>query len=483
MSAGRRVAAGLLILLAVVLAARALDAPALLRQALEHLRDLGPWGLALFVVLYVAATVLLVPASILTLGAGAVFGLGRGLALVSVAATLGATAAFLVGRYVAREAIERRLAAQPRFAAVDAAVAREGWKIVVLTRLSPALPFVLLNYAFGLTRVPLRDYVLASWLGMLPGTALYVYLGSLAGDLATLGAGPRTRTPAEWTAYVVGLLATIAVTAQVTRLARGALRRRIGAAALAALLVATAGPAAADDGAYARLLERHVRPGVVAGIRLALVDYAALREDADYPRALQALAAVDAGRLGAGPERLAFWINAYNLLALKAVADRYPLASLRDGGNLLRPIWKRPIGRAAGRERTLDEIEHDILRRDFREPRMHFAIVCASLSCPDLRREPYAAARLEAQLSDATRAFLGNPGKGVQAGPDGRTARVSSIFRWFAEDFGGPEGVVRFVRATADPALAARLARLDTGGLDYLPYDWSLNDARRAARR
>ena len=103
----------------------------------------------------------------------------------------------------------------------------EGWKIVGLTRLSPVFPFNLLNYAFGITRVRLRDYVLASWIGMMPGTAMYAYLGSLVGDVATLGAGRGARSPAEWSLCVIGLLATVAVTVYVTRLARAALARRV----------------------------------------------------------------------------------------------------------------------------------------------------------------------------------------------------------------------------------------------------------------
>jgi uncharacterized membrane protein YdjX (TVP38/TMEM64 family) len=171
--------------------------------------------------------VLLLPGSVLTLGAGAVFGLARGSVLVSVAATAGATAAFLVGRHLARGWVARRIEGQPVFRAIDEAVAREGWRIVGLTRLSPVFPFNVLNYAFGVTRVRLREYVLASWAGMIPGTVLYVYLGALAGDLATLGAGGRERSPAEWAVSVVGLLATVAVTLKVTRLARAALGRRL----------------------------------------------------------------------------------------------------------------------------------------------------------------------------------------------------------------------------------------------------------------
>jgi len=224
----RLVLGGLAVVVLLVLG-RVLDAPGLLAQALDAIRALGPWGPVLFVPLYVAATVLFVPGVVLTLGAGAVFGVVRGAITVSIAATLGATAAFLIGRYLARAAVARRLEASPRFRAIDEAVGEEGWKIVGLTRLSPLFPFNLLNYAFGVTRVPLRHFVLASWLGMLPGTVMYVYIGSLAGDLATLGQVDRGRTPAEWALYVVGFAATVAVSVVVTRLARRALDRRIHA--------------------------------------------------------------------------------------------------------------------------------------------------------------------------------------------------------------------------------------------------------------
>lgn len=212
-------------IVAALLAARYFDAPALLRTALEAIARLGAWGPVLFALLYVAATVLFLPGSILTLGAGVVFGLARGAIIVSISATLGATAAFLVGRYVARDWVAGKIEGNPKFKAIDEAVAREGWKIVGLTRLSPVFPFNLLNYAFGLTRVSLSHYVIASWIGMMPGTVMYVYLGSVAGTLAA-GGGGRSRTPAEWALYAVGLAATIGVTVYVTRLARRALARR-----------------------------------------------------------------------------------------------------------------------------------------------------------------------------------------------------------------------------------------------------------------
>jgi uncharacterized membrane protein YdjX (TVP38/TMEM64 family) len=194
-----------------------------LKAALDWIGKLGPRGPVIFVGIYVVATVLFIPGSVLTLGAGAVFGVVLGSVCVSISATLGATAAFLVGRYLARDAIARKIEQNEKFAAIDRAVADEGWKIVFLTRLSPVFPFTLLNYAFGLTRVKLSHYVLASWIGMMPGTVMYVYLGSLV----NVGAGHRQRTTGEWAVYGVGLLATIAVTVFVTRLARKALAKKI----------------------------------------------------------------------------------------------------------------------------------------------------------------------------------------------------------------------------------------------------------------
>ncbi len=188
---------------------------------------MGPWGPLLFIGLYIATSLLFLPGWMLTLGAGFVFGIAKGMVTVSIGATLGAASAFLVGRYLARDAVAHRLEAFPRFRAIDEAVARDGWKIVGLARLSPLFPFNVMNYAFGLTRIPFGHYVLASWVGMLPGTLVYVYLGSIAGDLATLGQFNGPRGAMEWTFYAVGLAATVVVTVFVTRLARAALARRL----------------------------------------------------------------------------------------------------------------------------------------------------------------------------------------------------------------------------------------------------------------
>jgi uncharacterized membrane protein YdjX (TVP38/TMEM64 family) len=236
-SAGTTLKAVLAVAAIVVLAvaAKLFDLQQVLGDAMSRIAGLGPLGPVIFAGLYILACVLSFPGSILTLGAGVLFGAVKGFIAVSIGSTLGATCAFLIGRYLARDWVAGRIAGNERFKAVDEAVGREGWKIVLLTRLSPVFPFNLLNYAFGLTRVSLKHYFFASWLGMIPGTAMYVYIGSLAGDLAGLGAAGRTRTTGEWILYGGGLLATLAVTVFVTRLARKALTSRshgaVGAAA------------------------------------------------------------------------------------------------------------------------------------------------------------------------------------------------------------------------------------------------------------
>lgn len=194
-----------------------------LRQLLDQAAASGPMGVGLFIATYVIATVLLIPGSVLTLGAGAAFGVVWGSIYVSAASLLGATTAFLVGRHFARDFVRRRIESNPDFEAIDRAMARGGWRIVGLTRLSPLFPFTFLNYAFGLTRISLREYVLASWVGMMPGTILYVYLGSLA----QAAVGTRNRSPLEWGLYGLGLAATVTVSWTITRMARTELRKSI----------------------------------------------------------------------------------------------------------------------------------------------------------------------------------------------------------------------------------------------------------------
>ncbi len=202
-----------------------LDVPAFLREIMLWIDQTGWFGIFVFIAIYIAACVFFVPGSMLTLGAGVVFGVIKGSIIVSLASTLGATAAFVIGRYLARDWITSKIEGNAKFKAIDKAIGREGWRIVLLTRLSPVFPFNLLNYAFGITRISLGQYVIASWVGMIPGTIMYVYIGSLAGSLATIGTGGshQEKTPAQWALYVGGMLATVVVTFYITKIARAAL--------------------------------------------------------------------------------------------------------------------------------------------------------------------------------------------------------------------------------------------------------------------
>lgn len=225
----KTIVVGLLVVAGLGIGALLLPLGDWILRLIAWVRGMGAAGVLVYVAVYVAATVLMVPGVILTGGAGLIWGPLLGTLIVSPASVVGATLAFLLGRTLARDWIARRLERDRRFAAIDDAVGAEGFKIVLLLRLSPLFPFNVLNYALGLTRVRLGPFVLGSFLGMLPGTALYVYLGSLVSSASELlhGGGPGA---GSWrtVGWVVGLAATVIATVLVTRAARRALQRSLG---------------------------------------------------------------------------------------------------------------------------------------------------------------------------------------------------------------------------------------------------------------
>lgn len=219
-----------------------------------------------------------------------------------------------------------------------------------------------------------------------------------------------------------------------------------------------------DWTAYQAVL-KHVKPGEKNGVQVALVDYSTIIANGSLDKAYRLLSSFQPERLSGTQEQLAFYINAYNILALKMVVDHWPTQSIKDVGSLFSPVWDKPAGELGGKTVSLDEVEHKILRK-LGEPRIHMAIVCASVSCPDLRNEPYRASTLNDQLDDQTRQFLDNQGKGLRVDKD--VMRVSKIFDWFEEDFDRYGGVGAFI------------LRYKTGLKDFrikanLPYDWAVN--------
>ena len=222
-----------------------------------------------------------------------------------------------------------------------------------------------------------------------------------------------------------------------------------------------------DWKSYQAVLD-HVKPGLKNGVSLMQADYPAIKASGSLDKAYQEISAFNPNRLATREEKLAFYINAYNLLALKMVADHWPLESIKDVGSLLSPVWDKPAGELGGKTVTLGDVEHKILR-PIGEPRIHLAIVCASVSCPDLRNEPYKAAKLNTQLDDQAKRFLDNPGKGLKIEND--AIRASQIFDWFEKDFAAEGGVTAFIKRYKNGLPDLKIK-------PDIAYDWAVNSSK-----
>ncbi len=367
------------IIVALIAIMRVLPIDRLIDALSAWIEGLGVWAPAVYAGIYALAAVLFVPGSALTIASGALFGLGWGTAAVSVGSTTGAAMAFLIARYFARDAVTRMASRNAKFAAIDNAIGKGGWKIVALLRLSPAVPFNLQNYLYGLTAIRFWPCVLTSWLAMLPGTFMYVYIGRIGrqGLEAAAAGGNETPDAAKWILTIVGFVATVVVTIFVTRLATRAVKEQtelsaanatpdrsaaapadvaparswgpIVTAALALLLTITA--------ACAHWKRDNIRglfgpPGVEAREAYAdetgaarfdhspldalLKKYVDDRGRVDYGAIQTAAGRLDeyVTSLGKAPfdelsrnEKLALLINAYNAFTLRLILDYYPIDS------------------------------------------------------------------------------------------------------------------------------------------------------------
>jgi hypothetical protein len=271
-------------------------------------------------------------------------------------------------------------------------------------------------------------------------------------------------------------------------------RPRVSLTSVVALAASIAFGVSANDfdhryAAYAELLRQHVRP--------PRVDYAVLkanRATLDQVVAHFASPATTQEPTWTRDQRMAFWINAYNAFTLRVIVDHYPIQSgwftlqPRNSIRQIDGVWTDVKWRAAGRTLTLDDIEHGTLRPTFKDARLHFAVNCASISCPPLTAQPYRPETLDAQLNEAARAYLGSP-EGLRM--DGDTLRVSNIFKWYGEDFiaeysplapGARDAKERAILGTVikyGPPAAAELARRSQTRIAFLDYNWALNDFAR----
>jgi hypothetical protein len=240
--------------------------------------------------------------------------------------------------------------------------------------------------------------------------------------------------------------------------------------ALCFLLISHGSSASFDWTDYSALLSKHVTNGEKEGIHSNLVDYQAFSQDPRFSDLIERLALFDSSTL-ASNEKIAFYLNTYNLLAIKLVAEHKPKKSIRDIGTWFSPVWQKPAAVVAGKMISLDTIEHNILRK-MNEPRVHFALVCASISCPDLRTEAYNSKDLDNQLDQQAKIFLANKEKGLHI--KGETVYISKIFDWFTEDFSkdnNAAGVIRFIAQYNIEA--GRFSDYET-----LEYNWNLNQAQ-----
>lgn len=255
------------------------------------------------------------------------------------------------------------------------------------------------------------------------------------------------------------------------------------AALLIALILALASPSWSaperspiDLKAYGELLEAHTRSTQdLVGTR---VDYRALQRSKELTALVRQIERAKPSTLDRD-EKLAFWINAYNLLALDLVVKHYPVDSIKDIGSFFSPVWDIEVAKIEGRAVSLGGIEHEILRK-MSEPRIHAAIICASTSCPPLARTPFSPATIDADLNAAMHSWLMSDEKGIAINRSARSVRLSKIFDWFEEDFEAQGGVLNAIAPHLNKADARWLKEnAKTATIGYFGYDWSLNDLMR----
>ena len=521
----------LLIMIGLLALAKQLPTDQIVQWVTSRVETANIWSAVYFALIYVVATVLLVPGAPLTLVAGAVFGLVWGMVIVSIASTTASAVAFLIGRYLARDSVQRWAKRYPRFMTIDHAVAERGWwKIIALLRLSPVVPFNASNYLFGLTSASFWSYTLTSWWAMLPGTLMYVYFG-YAGRVGLVAAsqGQTERGPGQWAMLLIGLLATVTVITYITWLARraileqtpmrktpetqtqsltstqslnsdcnGNIKGAVVSICLATVILTAAacvylrpgtlqslfGPPsvtptetyadqpdgiAFDHSVLNALLKQYVDPD-------GWVDYAALVNDtAKLDRYIQHVGQAPFDQLGRDA-KLALLINAYNAFTLRLILDYYPLRSIKDIPAAKR--WDDRRWQVGNQTWSLNQIEHEQVRPHFKEPRIHFALVCAAVGCPPLRNEAYTADRLEEQLEAQSR-YVHSHDRWFRYDADQNTLWLTSLYNWYGGDFEQAAGsIIDFAARYAPPNQS--IDNNARPAIRWLDYDWALNSRENA---
>ncbi|WP_353266168.1 VTT domain-containing protein [Gemmatimonas sp.] len=429
------------------------------------------WAAPAFVLTYAVVATVGLPATPLTLAGGALFGPWLGTCVNWLGATLGATGAYLLARTLGRDAVRSLLGA--RAGALDALAGDQAFGSLLRLRLLPIVPFNGINFGAGLAGVRPGSYVLATALGIVPGTAVYTYFAD-----ALLAGVDGAREAALVRVAIAGVLLVLLSFLP-------ALAKRAGwlsAAALLGVVSPTAGSAQAqgaaptrgatvvDHAPFDRLLQQWVTDG--------MVDYDAFATSPDFARYLASLAAAQPDRMSRA-DQLAFWINTYNAYTIQLINSRKERRSIRNinkrFGVTFKSPWAEPIVKAGGATLTLDDVEHTIVRPTFKDPRIHVALVCAAKGCPPLRSEAFVGSRIDVQLDDQARRFLAQTMKN-RVDVAARTVYGSPIFTWYREDFGGTlVGVGAFWARFLPDGAARDLVRSGAFRWVDTEYDWTLN--------
>ncbi len=452
----------------------------------------APGAPLVFVGLYVLASALALPGTLLTLAGGAIFGTVLGTLLNWIGATMGATASFAISRWFGRDAA--RAVIGRRAAVLDKLSAEHGFVALLRLRLIPIVPFNILNFAAGLTGIGVVHYVAATAIGILPATAIYTYFAS-----ALIGGASGARAHALASAAIAGGL--LIVLSFVPTLARrfGWIDKRSVALIIAALLLGwSTSPdargsvlpprtpsiaASFDHTVFDALLKAHVVNG--------MVDYDAFARAPEFEAYLGALAHFDPALL-ARDEQLAFWINAYNAYTIRLITAHRERRSIRNINKSFGFVkasgpWKEKLAAVGGRAYGLDEIEQEIIRPRYHEPRIHFALVCAAMGCPPLRSEAYVGDHLEAQLEAQARVFLLESPAKNRVDVATRRVYVSQIFvgfRDYIKDFGGTERAVgQFIARYYPDGPSKQLLEAGDFTMTQTSYDWTLNSQENARKR
>ena len=453
-------------------------------SAIGELRGSG-WAPVLFIALYAGATAMAIPGTILTLAGGALFGFFWGTVFNTIAANIGANLAFLVARLLGREGIERLCG--PRLARLDDATKEHGFQGLFLLRLVPLVPFNALNFGSGLTALRWRTYALATVIGIFPGTVVY----TMFADALLQGSQEASREALLRVLISGALLVFLSFLPKIMK----KLNVKIPGLTphLLALVLIPAGAsgqmsgALPDHSAFSDVLERTLDEA-------PLVDYAGLKADRhSLDTYLESMANTDPDALAAATPsaRLAFWINAYNACMLQQVVDHYPikkntgLLSRATNAVMNRPensVWQIPdvFGREhcliAGQARSQDQIEHEIIR-PMGDPRIHFAVNCAAMSCPPLQPWAYTAADLDEQLDKIVHAFMSDPVHfDVETG-DPSVLRLNKVLDWYGDDFGGTDGLMEFFASYVEGHRDSQIG--PDIKIEFFEYDWTLNDVPR----